>query len=498
MIRTHRQFPRLLVVTSALAFVIGTSTMGVAQASSTGEDGPLRSTVTPIRRATGIDRIVEGWSWGDAREVFYGIRSPDRVIAWGHGGEGQLGNGRTPRISLDGVVVRRLHDVRHIVSDGFTILAIVSHGRVKAWGSNGSGQVGTGDRRDRSLPHRVGHLVGVKEVALGDEPALALTRRGRVWAWGENMCGALGTGDFRDRLRPARIPGLRHITRIFTSGYNTSFALQRNGTLWAWGYGYDGNRGDGSREACSSRPRRVRLPAPVTQLFVSAPPPDTFGALLSDGTYWTWGSRSANLGYPAKHTMFRPRRVRGLPAAQKVWPGQGATYVRDRKGRIWAWGAGPLGDGHRRGSASPVRVSAIDGAERISQSGTDARFALLPDGTVKGWGLNWYNALGTGSLDPVLRPTALPGLDAPRDVGVRLDAGYAWAPGYFKAWGSSYDAYADPQDVPWGPRTVDGLTGIRWAAPWADTNYRSGMTYTVLLADGTVQRLNVPFQQPVG
>lgn len=504
MIRSRRQLPHLLAVTSALAFVIstpiiGTSTSGAAQAT-TGEDGPLRSTVTPVQRATGIERVVKGWRWGEDRETFYGIRASGRVIAWGQGDLGQLGNGTSRGISLDAVVVKRLSHVRKIVSDGATTLAIVGLGRVKAWGYNGYGELGTGDKHERDVPHRVGHLRGIKALALGTGHALALTRHGRVWGWGSNGCGEVGAGDFRAHLRPTRVRRLRHIKRIYTDEYQTSFALQRNGTLWAWGYGYDGDRGDGSRKACSARPHRVRLPAPVTGLFLSAPPPSTYRALLSDGSVWTWGNRSKNLGYPARHTVFRPRRVRGLPAVQKVWPGQGATYVRDRKGRIWAWGAGPLGDGHRRGSARPVRVSAIDGATQINLSlgNNDARFAILPDGSVQGWGRNLDNAVGTGSLDPVLRPTALPGLNDPRGVGVRLDMGYAWAPGYFKTWASSYDAYADPQDVPWGPRTADGLTGIRWAAPWGDTNYRSGMTYTVLLSDGTVQRLNVPFQQPVG
>jgi alpha-tubulin suppressor-like RCC1 family protein len=503
MIRSRRQLPRLLAVTSALAFVIGmpsigTSAGGAAQAT-TGEDGPLRSTVTPVQRATGIERVVEGWSWGDDRQTFYGIRASGRVVAWGQGDLGQLGNGTSRGISLGGVVVQRLSHVQKIVSDGATTLALVRQGRVKAWGYNGYGELGTGDKRERDVPHLVGHLRGIRHATLGNGYALALTRHGRVWAWRRNGCGQLGTGDLRDHLRPRRVRALRHVEAVYTSGYNTSFALQRNGTLWSWGYGYDGDRGDGSKQACSSRPHRVRLPAPVTGLFLSAPPPSTYRALLSDGSVWTWGNRSKNLGYPARHTMFAPRRVRGLPAIQRVWPAQDATYVRGRDGSVWAWGAGPLGDGHRRGSARPVHTTAIDGATKVFQSGGDAaRFAVLPDGTVKGWGLNWYNGVGTGSLDPVLRPTALPGLNGPRGVGMRLDMGYAWAPGYFKTWASSYDAYADPQDVPWGPRTADGLTGIRWAAPWVDTNYRTGMTYTVLLADGTVQRLNVPFRQPVG
>lgn len=498
---TGRQMYRAsLPLATAAGTLIALLVPAATAATSTapGEDGPLRATVTPVRRATGIARVVEGWDGG--RDTFYGIRASGRVVAWGEGDFGQLGNGTSRGTSLDGVVVRRLSHVRRIVSDGASTLAIVGQGRVKAWGYNGFGELGTGDKRERDVPRRVGHLRGVKALALGTGHALALTRHGRVWAWGSNGCGELGSGDFVDRFRPTRVRGLRHITRIFTSGYNTSFAFQHNGTLWAWGYGYDGDRGDGSRKACSSRPRRVRLPTPVIRFFVSEQPPSTYGALLSDGTYWTWGSRSKNLGYPSRHKMFRPRRVRGLPAVQRMWPGQGATYVRDRSGRIWAWGAGPLGDGQRKGSARPVRIAGIDGATQVAQNvgNQQALFALLPDGTVKGWGLNWDNAVGTGSLDPLFRPTVVPGLSHPREVGERLSAGYAWGTGFFKTWGTSWDVYADPEEVPWGPRTADGLTGIRWAGPWSVDGHHSSIDYTVLLSDGTVQRLNVPMQQPTG
>lgn len=65
---------------------------------------------------------------------------------------------------------------------------------VYAFGGNGVGQLGVGDRHDRSLPTQVEMLAGrgVFSIAAGARHSVALSDRGLVYVWGNGDSGQLG------------------------------------------------------------------------------------------------------------------------------------------------------------------------------------------------------------------------------------------------------------------------------------------------------------------
>ncbi len=76
------------------------------------------------------------------------------------------------------------------------------------------------------------------------------------------------------------------------------------------------------------------------------------------------------------------------------------------------WGdnsAGELGDGTTTNQSRPEPVPGLNGIVQLSASYTS--FALRSDGTLFGWGLDYYGAVGNGvSSGIVTTPTPVPGL----------------------------------------------------------------------------------------
>ncbi len=186
------------------------------------------------------------------------------VRAWGSNGSGQLGDGtitgpetcaearpcsRTP------VVVSGLSGVVAVSAGGSHSLALLSNGTVRAWGNNGSGQLGNGTTTTSDVPVVVSGLSAVVAVSAGGEHSLALLSNGTVTAWGGNRFGQLGDGGSGPEIcggllepcskAPVAVSALSGV-RAIGAGSDHSLALVENGTVTAWGLNQFGQLGNGT------------------------------------------------------------------------------------------------------------------------------------------------------------------------------------------------------------------------------------------------------------
>jgi hypothetical protein len=146
------------------------------------------------------------------REHACAITDGGRVLCWGDGGSGQLGNGVVVDYRLGPTYVKGLGDAVQIAcgDHGVHSCALRATGEVVCWGGNDAGQLGDRSTTDRSAPVSVTGITDAVQVVAGEEFTCALTLSGGVRCWGSDANGQLGNGGAREprarrrRRRPDR------------------------------------------------------------------------------------------------------------------------------------------------------------------------------------------------------------------------------------------------------------------------------------------------------
>ena len=148
-----------------------------------------------------------------------------------------------------------LKDITAISAGLDYTVALKDDGTVWAWGCNGDGQLGDGTTTNRAYPVQVKsnastYLENITMISAGSDHTVALKDDGTVWAWGYNYSGQLGDGTTTSRYYPVQVMSdstteLKDIT-VISAGTNHTVALKDDGTVWAWGNNDYGRLGDGT------------------------------------------------------------------------------------------------------------------------------------------------------------------------------------------------------------------------------------------------------------
>jgi alpha-tubulin suppressor-like RCC1 family protein len=294
--------------------------------------------------------------------------------------------------------------------------ALVAHRAAAGLKVSGS-PFGIGPARAR--PSRVRGIVGqVIQVASSNSDDYALTRDGAVYAWGPGHQGELGNGT-RVRLSETavrvRFPaGVRIAALPNPMPYNAGMAIATDGRVWAWG-------NDRAREFCQSRSAiittPVRVPLPHVSLAAGAlrhAVYDTAGRIVSCGAGPNGQLGDGTRGPQARSG--RPVAVRGLPSgtATALTSGWGNAGVLMADGRYYDWGynaGGQVGDGTTREATTAVAVALPGPVRSVFEGGSYANNgqteAILRDGSFWEWGEGDFGQLGDHDRDNALRPVRL-------------------------------------------------------------------------------------------
>jgi alpha-tubulin suppressor-like RCC1 family protein len=341
-----------------------------------------------------------------------GIKSDGTLWAWGRNGDGQLGDGTTTNRTSPVQIGSGTKWVCISAGDDHS-LGLKADGTLWAWGDNATGELGDGTTTTRTSPVQIGSNQKWTSISAGSDYSLGLRSTGGAWAWGKNSSGQLGIGNTNNQTTGPVSVGADNDWVSIVASIKHSHGMKSNGKLYSWGDNTLGVLGDGTT---NQRTSPVQVGSDNHWVSVSVDSSSCLG-LKSNGTLWAWGlNDKGQLGNGnTTNQTTGPIQV----GSNKTWVSisTGKIYNLGLKadGSLWAWGAngyGEYGDGTTNEQHSPTQIR-VDSSMTISISaGPVHGLGLRSDGTIWGWGLNKYGALGVG--DTIER-------DAPVKIGSDKD-----------------------------------------------------------------------------
>lgn len=352
---------------------------------------------------------------------------------------------------------------------------------VESWGDGSAGVLGTGSFGSTTAPTPTLESGSIVSIA-ANQHALAIDADGLVSAWGLDSSGALGVGEqtatdqgFGGCAIP--VPSVGGAVAVAV-GATSSYVLDVDGSVWAWGGNTTGQLGDGTTTPELSW---AKVPG-LSDVTAIAAGPSFVLVLKTDGTVWGWGRETAGeLGTGASTiltpTQIAPTTLTGITA---IAAGGHNGYALTSDGHVLAWGAdntGELGDGGPVDLAAhptPTTVAGLTNVGKVVAGPGQTAYAVLADGTVASWGANDKNQLGDGigssmqaarsTPGPVSGLTEVSTVAAGPGGAMALEAdGTAWVWGTQPAYGTTTD--------PSTPRAVAGLTGVTAIAEGANSAF---------------------------
>jgi alpha-tubulin suppressor-like RCC1 family protein len=296
-------------------------------------------------------------------------------------------------------------------------LVLGEDGKVYAWGRHDFGILGgdrTGVENKREHPTPVANLGGVIGIAGCYRAAAALRHDGTVWMWGEDRDGIMGSGKLTEAYTsgdihfvPTRVQGLADVVQI-ACGYDHMLALQRDGTVWAWGLNERGQLGVGDLQP-RARPTRIPLLSGVSHIAAAS---SASVARLTDGSWRIWGD--------AGPAMMKRGRDQASPPMTVPAPPPGLQGVRDfavgvavlGDGTVRTWGDNTfgrlcIGQGPDTYASQPVLVRSLSaithvwGYSRVLALGADGTLHLCgPSGNGRGGTYRAPVAIGRLAVEP--------------------------------------------------------------------------------------------------
>jgi alpha-tubulin suppressor-like RCC1 family protein len=180
-------------------------------------------------------------------------------------------------------------------------------------GSNSSGQLGNNSTTNSTTPVESPYLNDVLAIAAGGNDSYALKRDGTVWAWGDNGYGRLGNSTAGNQaLTPVQV-SVSGITAI-AAGYH-ALAIDKNQTVWAWGRNNSDQLGDG--QACGKTycTTPVHLSSPTGAIALAGGTQHGLAA-TSSASAWAWGDDGyGELGNGQRHHQQEISPTPSRPAA---------------------------------------------------------------------------------------------------------------------------------------------------------------------------------------
>ncbi len=342
------------------------------------------------------------------------VDSAHTVWCWGANNLGQLGNG-TRVDSAKPLQVPGLQNVTAITAGGDHSCALLDDGSIQCWGAGELGQLGQGRFADSLEPVAVqGLTTAAVSVAAGRTHTCAITDDGKVRCWGSNGSGQLsrpttGVDAVASSRLPLLIPGLAGTAAVLGAGWDHTCAARVQGTPRCWGANAQGQLGNGAASAVGTALDVQGLSGSVVALAGGS---THSCAILDTGSMFCWGSNTVGeLGtgtasatpsvVAVQATSLTGRDYTALSLGDKFSCALAPLRVQ-QLGTAECWGQnthGELGQDPAAvaTSAAPLEVRTLNLVDFVAiTSGDNHTCAIDGNDRIRCWGVNAEGQLGNG------------------------------------------------------------------------------------------------------
>ncbi len=265
------------------------------------------------------------------------LRDNGDVLTWGDNVGCELG--RATKANADPAPVLVMRNAVEIAAASEHTIVLTRDGRVYGWGNNAEGVLGLGHTHDACEgPALVAALVGktIVHVATGYGFSVAVTKEGDLLCTGDNSFGQCpGSKAFRLELfTPIAVPELAGNVASVAAGAFHTLVLTRDGKMYAFGRGRDGQLGNGqTANGVSVVPEMTHVVSMAAGTWHSV-------AVKDDGSVWAWGSNiKSQLCDGTVTPRVAPTRIESVSVPiVRVAAGGHSTMLAARDGAVYVCG----------------------------------------------------------------------------------------------------------------------------------------------------------------
>lgn len=358
--------------------------------------------------ATGVAAtMLDGGSFG----TMCGLDGNGDVYCWGNVGKGLTGTGETEDTYTP--LQTSVTDAVDVGGRDGHFCALTGSGAVYCWGRD-IYSLTNGAYQDASIPvPAVAAPVGVlfTSLSVGSSHLCARTDAGQVYCLGANWAGQLGDGTFNDSsngwvLAPHPTGGT---WSEVVAGNAHTCARDNANTLYCWGRNSQGQLGDGDPGVDKGSPTQVVNSGGVAWASLAAGGAHTCATTTgSDLFCWGYGGEG-QLGNGSYANFSTPQGVAASTFFGAVSASSGNTCALNLSDQAFCWGnsdSGRIGDGNLASYPNtPQQVSGGVAYQSLHLAAWNTTCGIETDHSVKCWGANWSGQYGNGTTDSFSTPT---------------------------------------------------------------------------------------------